>query len=365
MRANFHQHFNRLRGKVLDYRKSNDDDKPIERRMIQEEIRELFAQHRVFASESALGQFVRKTRETDVEHADYIAGFARSPHDTLWAALHNGDTSGDSVARKAFRAAGALALFESGVRCNESEKAAIKAMKKDWDASFQSLSDKFRDGHEDIRSSLNALNANTESAKSAADNLLVDHEERMREIEKDYKKRMSVLAPVGYWNRKKKMHWAGSVFWGVVAAVTFGFGIWELYEVVITTDPAATVREMLKAAKIEGSEAQAAYTQALVTAAFRIGFLSLLVIWPVRIFVRNYISHQHLASDAAERVVSIQTYLALLNEPILRDDKDVKAAALEAVLERIFRPGSDGIVRDDGAPTDSILAAIKNLKTSG
>lgn len=80
----------------------------------------------------------------------------------------------------------------------------------------------------------------------------------------------------------------------------------------------------------------------------RIG-VSLLVItlglWLIRTFARMFLSNWHLAADASERVVMVQTYLALLQEGSGLDTSD-----RELIITALFRKASTGIVRDDANP---------------
>lgn len=64
-----------------------------------------------------------------------------------------------------------------------------------------------------------------------------------------------------------------------------------------------------------------------------------------RIAVRLFFSQLHLAADASHRRVALLSYIALLNEPnaVTKDDRSL-------VLGTVFRPISDGIIRDDAMP---------------
>lgn len=72
---------------------------------------------------------------------------------------------------------------------------------------------------------------------------------------------------------------------------------------------------------------------------------SLFAVWAVRLLVRMYLSHHHLANDANERVVMVQTYLSLTEGDKLTSDEHRKL-----ILQALFRPATDGIVKDEGIP---------------
>lgn len=94
----------------------------------------------------------------------------------------------------------------------------------------------------------------------------------------------------------------------------------------------------------------------------RIGIVIMIatfVVWFVRILVRILLSHLHLGTDANERVTMIQTYLALL-----REGNSLQENEKQLILAALFRPSTDGIVKDDGAPP-SIPEAISRLGIGG
>lgn len=67
--------------------------------------------------------------------------------------------------------------------------------------------------------------------------------------------------------------------------------------------------------------------------------------WVIRLYSRLYLSREHLARDAEERVTMIETYLALVQHGRIKDDD------LKFVLSSIFRPTEDGLVKDDSLPS--------------
>ena len=73
--------------------------------------------------------------------------------------------------------------------------------------------------------------------------------------------------------------------------------------------------------------------------------IGVFAVWGVRLFVRMFLSHLHLSTDAAERVVMVRTYLSLLEGDRLTSKED-----RQLILQALFRPASDGIVKDEGLP---------------
>jgi hypothetical protein len=74
--------------------------------------------------------------------------------------------------------------------------------------------------------------------------------------------------------------------------------------------------------------------------------IGLVLIWIVRIEVRLLLSHIHLSTDAAERQVLIQTYLAMLKTS---DTHAIEAR--ELILNAIFRSANDGLISSDTMPS--------------
>ena len=80
--------------------------------------------------------------------------------------------------------------------------------------------------------------------------------------------------------------------------------------------------------------------------------------WAGRVMVRIYLSEHHLAIDAQQRATMAETYLALVHEEAANEkDRSIVLAAL-------FRATNDGIIKDDSAPTFSILGIISGAQTS-
>jgi hypothetical protein len=174
-----------------------------------------------------------------------------------------------------------------------------------------------------------------ESQKETHEELLTDHRETvdtaLQETRQDldtlkatYDAELALRAPVRYWSKKKAehQHLAKNFAWAS------GGGL-----LVATAAFAALVYLILP----WGGDPTLGHVAALA-------LLSAPLFWGVRVLVRNLLSNIHLATDAAEREVLIQTYLALARKGWAKEEE------LELVLQAIFRPTSTGIVKDDAAP---------------
>ena len=135
-------------------------------------------------------------------------------------------------------------------------------------------------------------------------------------------------APATYWDERRKDHErmskvTGAFSFGGIAFASGGLAWWThdlLRTAAPNTAPEASREGMLV-------------------------LIGLFAVWGVRLVVRMFLSHLHLATDAAERVVMARTHLSLLEGDRLAGKED-----RQLILQALFRPTSDGIVKDEGIP---------------
>jgi hypothetical protein len=152
---------------------------------------------------------------------------------------------------------------------------------------------------------------------------------------------MELQGPVEYWKLRASQNQMSShralkilVPFGIVSIVTLYF----LYDKAAGHLP-ATGTDIPYAALFKAT----AFAILMTTIAF----------WISRILLRMYLSGHHLANDAEERRTMIMTFLALAK------NKSVEEADRKLILTALFRPGSDGIVKDDAAPeVGTLLGAL-------
>jgi len=158
--------------------------------------------------------------------------------------------------------------------------------------------------------------------------LVADHKQEMENLRKTFREEIALRAPASYWEEKRKEHErmskvTGAVSFGGIAAAAGALG-WLIHDLLRTATPNA---------------APEAWRVAMIV------LIGLFAVWGVRLVVRMFLSHLHLATDAAERVVMTRTYLSLLEGDRLssKDDRQL-------ILQALFRPSSDGLVKDEGIP---------------
>lgn len=197
--------------------------------------------------------------------------------------------------------------------------------------------------------------------REAFSKLEIEFQGKMVRQEKFYKDKLAVHSAVEYWSNRSSKHEALSRSWGIASAfllVVAAIALLCFFPAFVapSSSPAASADEATVKSTVAG-------VRDWLGSATRFGLAVAFFVWPLRIFVRNYLSNAHLATDAAERAVIVQTYLALLNDEQLQDDADLKKLMLGPVIESMFRHASDGIVKDDGIPWQPAMFAeiMKNV----
>ena len=160
------------------------------------------------------------------------------------------------------------------------------------------------------------------------DQLKAQHHQDMEQLRRTFNEGMGLRAPALYWKEKQKTHGTWSKVWGVVsflgivgAAGGLGFQIHDL----LKNTPANTAPETWRLAVL--------------------ALVAVFTVWGVRLIVRLFLSHQHLYTDAQERITMVQTYLSLMEGEHLASRND-----RQLILQALFRPASDGLVKDEGVP---------------
>lgn len=92
------------------------------------------------------------------------------------------------------------------------------------------------------------------------------------------------------------------------------------------------------------------------------GVLSLytLLLWFTRLQMKLFLAERHLALDARERQAFAQSFIGLVREGDVSEEAQEQRALVYAAL---FRPASDGTVREEGGLDPSIAAAVSKLLT--
>lgn len=167
-----------------------------------------------------------------------------------------------------------------------------------------------------------------------------------------YQAEIALKEPVSFWQDKANRHRTVSRYFGLASLGVGGvFAVAAWFQLPSLLAP--KVQAAAKAATSAGDTAKTAAgatVEAVLNGApsyFGIALavlFSTLALWLLRILVRGYLSEMHLKTDAEERVAMVKTYLALMESGKAPTD------TLSPVLMALFRPASDGIVKDDSMP---------------
>lgn len=177
--------------------------------------------------------------------------------------------------------------------------------------------------------------------QSEFDQLKAAHEQAMEALRQTFREELALRAPAEYWKEKLKGHrrWAwvsgGLSFLGIGSAAA-GLSL-QIHELLNKT-PINTAPETWRLAVL--------------------ALVGVFTVWALRLVVRMFLSHLHLLTDAGERVVMVQTYLSLLEGDHLASKED-----RQLILQALFRPATDGIVKDEGIPFSLAEALTRSGKS--
>ncbi len=171
-----------------------------------------------------------------------------------------------------------------------------------------------------------------EKRDGAFETLVNEHKQAMENLRKTFREEIALRAPADYWETKRKGHRTMSWATGILSFIAIGGSaaglLWLIHDLVNKT-PADKQPDAWRIAMVV--------------------LVGVFALWGARLIVRMFLSHLHLLTDAAERVVMVKTYLSLLEGDQLADKED-----RQLILNALFRPAADGIVKDEGIPPSTL-----------
>lgn len=264
-------------------------------------------------------KFIDQMKDNHSAEAAFLAGFATNAQGIN---LHNPMMPAYSQALHSYL------NFTSGLstdslnieRAKMDEITSEAASKMD---AFQERQEAFQKNFESLLNSTNTLIAEfTKKFESFRDKGSIE----LEDLKKTYDQFMSLKAPVDYWKQKRKYHqiairWfsAFSILIGLAGGAAIIFGTFELLGSENSTVPYWKITVLV----ISGT----------------------LFFWLERLLVKLLLSNIHLEADAHERETMSMTYLSLLRDGSGIDEDDKKL-----ILTTLFRPGTPGLIKDDGIP---------------
>ncbi|MEP2715214.1 DUF6161 domain-containing protein [Pseudophaeobacter sp.] len=188
---------------------------------------------------------------------------------------------------------------------------------------------------------------------------LADFEKGLEVAQAAFTEQQAIRAPVELWKEKQTEHVSArkvsfSLFvWGLVAAAAF-----ILLLIFLLVTQAELISTLLAPVGCDpANPATICSGFSLKGALVAGGVLALftLLLWFIRLQMKLYLAERHLALDARERLAFAQSYLGLVREGDVSEEAKEQRALVYAAL---FRPASDGTVKDEGSLDPSVTAAL-------
>ncbi|MGR3622009.1 DUF6161 domain-containing protein [Pseudophaeobacter sp.] len=177
-----------------------------------------------------------------------------------------------------------------------------------------------------------------------------------------FTEQQAIRAPVDLWKEKQQEHVTAKAtnfaFFVAGLLTAAGFVIALIY---LLATQATYVEGLLAPVgcdpSLPGSDCGGFSLKGTLLAA---GVLTLftLLLWFIRLQMKLYLAERHLALDARERLAFAQSYLGLVREGDVSEEAREQRALVYAAL---FRPASDGTVREEGGLDPSFAAALSKF----
>jgi len=226
--------------------------------------------------------------------------------------------------------------YQDGINSNiDAEKASLESLKDEWDGNLS-----------EIKSDFQSTNSEILRIKSEIEQYFIDKKEEFNAFKKEkvnefdtiikaYDDKLALQAPVNYWNNKSTLNYGVAGFLGIV----FFIVIWII---IANFEPLA-------------KDVSQGIVDKNYYPLIQFSSITIITIWLLRIIVKIFYSKLHLAEEAREKEMFIKTYLSMLRETdAVKDDSD-----RHLILQSIFSPSKNGIIKDDGLPTNIIENIIR------
>lgn len=291
-------------------------------------VERFFKKKHILSAEDPRATFLSDLAKTDVSIAAMVLG------------LYNKTANAPSDLQQ-FDAYFRAMFFELGLRDTaEPERKRLAELHAEWIKTTEKFSTLVAENEVQLAEWRTARGADStrqseifqqaqETRDQGFSKLLTEHREQLEGFKKAYNEELATRSAVSYWGNKAHMH---RLLGGLSAIVTVVGGV-GYFGLVLPKAFSNLVDQF------GVNENQPEWRAGIAVA------LVLLGIWLGRIAVRLFFSQLHLATDASHRRVALLSYIALLQEPnaVTKEDRSL-------VLGTVFRPISDGMIRDDAMP---------------
>jgi hypothetical protein len=167
-------------------------------------------------------------------------------------------------------------------------------------------------------------------------------EEKFAQLEQKYREIQELKEPAAYWKEEGDRYSSSSnmYFWAaivLIVAATLALTYWSY-----------------KAASAASSLTGATPSfWSLFPFYFPIVVAALAVVWIIRVLLRLFVTHRHLATDAHERITLAKTFLAM------RERDEIKPEVMEIVAQQLFRQAGTGLVKGDDMPKPIVTKVLE------
>jgi hypothetical protein len=296
---------------------------------MREVIENAFRKAKLFTPTSARGQFLEYLRTT--------AGNAVG----RGAAAHFFQRDLDKWSRPVAQGVMYAFAFDNAINSSRAvaELKALSVLKLEWEQAIVELRQQTRQRIDTLDAEIAGAKQNASRAREdfaqqletqsgAFGTKLKNSSEELDALKRTMEAGLAMQAPVTYWSAKRRLHSSAAGKLQRWMLGYFGVGFFAL---------------CFAAAQLLTGESGDVHKLPLWHLA---AFTSLvgMFIWGARILVRMMLSHTHLATDAHERSVIANTFLALVRRGKMND------STVDKVLEALLRHSPDGIVRDGALP---------------
>lgn len=223
----------------------------------------------------------------------------------------------------------------------EAEIAALKNLADEWNEVQRGQEEAVEQFQSRAKGLLSGAEDSVQSWSSSSAEVLATFRERLEQLEHTYLQKLRIDAPVDYWSRRarnSRMAFAGWLVLLVLGSWFFGSTFLALADAAIQ-------------AQVDSTKTILQYGTLVVT-----GVLGL---WAIRLVSRFTVGSLHMSYEAAERVTMIQTYLALEE-----GGKGPGDAERMVLLQTLFRPGTSGLVKEEGKADLPIDLLLRNIDRS-
>ena len=178
--------------------------------------------------------------------------------------------------------------------------------------------------------------------KEEQQSLIDNVKKELADFKQTIKEEIALKEPIHYWTEKAAEHEKAKNRWGILLTIYSVTVLILLASFILRYDD--SIKGFIASWKDAGLGAVASFA----------GLIGIGMVI-ARVLYRLFASQLHLWNDARERVTMIQTYLALAAEGHAKEE------FLGALMQRLFSPSVDGIVKSELGAVGVMDAVARNL----